>query len=71
MGDRLRARIMDIYRVEILGITGGAQTLVLRLKLNNSQNVINNVGSGGHNACIQANTKADAPGDSGTACQTE
>lgn len=71
MGDRLRARIMDIYRIEILGITGGAQPLVLRLKLNNSQNVINNVGSGGHNAGIHANTKADAPGDSGAACQTE
>ena len=71
MGDRLRARIMDIYRIEVAGIAGCAQTLVLRLKLNNSQNVINNVGSGGHNASVQANTKADAPGDSGAACQAE
>ena len=71
MSNRLRARIMNIYRIEILGITGGAKTLVLRLKLNNSQNVINNVGSGGHNASVQANAKADAPGDRLSACQTE
>jgi hypothetical protein len=71
MSNGLRARIMDVYRIENLGITGGAQPLVLRLKLNNSQNVINNVGSGGHDASIQANAKADAPGDSLPACQTE
>jgi hypothetical protein len=62
---------MDIYRIKILGITGGAKTLVLCLKLNNSQNVVNNVGSGGYNASVQANAKADAPGDSLPACQAE
>lgn len=71
MSNRLCARIMDIYRIENLGITGGAHALVLCLKLNNSQNVIYNVGSGGHNTSVQANTKADAPGDSLPTCQTE
>lgn len=71
MSNRLRARIMDIYRIENFGITGGAHTLVLCLELNNSQNVIHNVGSGGHNASIKANTKASAPRDSLPASQTE
>lgn len=71
MRNKLRARIMDIYRIESFGITGGAHTLVLRLKPNNSQNVINNVGSGGYYAGVQASTKANAPRDSGAACQAE
>jgi len=71
MSNRLRARIMDIYRIENLGITGGAHTLVLCLELNDSQNVIHNVGSGGHNTSVKANAKAGAPGDSLPACQTE
>ena len=71
MSNGLRARVVDIHRIEIARITGCAQTLVLRLKLNSSQNIVNNVGSGSDNASVQANTKADGPGHSGTACQTE
>jgi len=61
MSDRLRARVVDINRVEIAGITGCAQTLVLRLEQNNAQNVIDNIGRGGHNANILARAVADAP----------
>ena len=57
----LRARIVDINRIEIPGITGGAQALVLGLQQNNPQNVVNNVGRGGHDANVLAGAVADAP----------
>jgi len=71
MSNVLRARIVDIYRIEIPGITGRAQTLVLGLKQNNAQHVIDNVGSGGHNANVLAGTVTDAPRNSLAAGQTE
>ena len=61
MSNRLRARIMDINRIEILGITGCAQALVLGLQLNYAQDVIDNIGRGGHNANVLARAIADAP----------
>jgi hypothetical protein len=71
MSNRLRARVVNIHGVEIAGITGCAQPLVLRLKLNNTQNVVNNVGSSGHNAHVLAGSVADAPRNSMPASQTE
>ena len=61
MSNVLRARIVDIYRIEIPGITGCAQALVLGLQQNNAQHVVDNVGRGGHNANVLAGTVADAP----------
>jgi hypothetical protein len=37
MSNGLRARIVDVNGIEILGITGSAQTLVLSLKQNDTQ----------------------------------
>jgi hypothetical protein len=71
MSNGLRARIVDIYRIEIPGIAGCAQALVLGLKQNNAQNVVNNVGSSGHNANVLAGAVADAPRNSLPAGQTE
>jgi hypothetical protein len=71
MSNGLRARIVDIHGIEIAGITGCAQTLVLRLKLNNAQNIVNNVGSGGHDAHVLAGPVTDAPRNSLPARQTE
>ena len=61
MSNVLRARVVDIDRVEIAGITGCAQPLVLRLKQNDAQNVIDNIGSGGHNTDVLAGAVTDAP----------
>jgi len=61
MSNRLRARIVDINGVKIPGITGCAQALVLGLQQNNTQNVIDNIGSGGHNPNVLARAVADAP----------
>jgi len=61
MSNVLRARIVDIDRVEIPGIAGCAQPLVLGLKQNNAQNVVNDIGRGGHNADVLAGAIADAP----------
>ena len=71
MGDVLRAWIVDINGIEILGITGCAQTLVLGLQQNNAQNIVNNVGRGGHNANVLAGTVTDTPESSLPARQTE
>ena len=71
MGHMLRARIVDIYRVKIVGITGCAQTLVLGLQENNAQNIVNNVWSGSHNAYVLAGAVTDAPRNSLPAGQTE
>ena len=71
MSNRLRTRIMNVNRVEIPGITGCAQTLVLGLQLNNTQNVIDNIGCGGHNANVLAGAVADAPRNSVPAGQAE
>jgi len=71
MSNVLRARIVDVYRIEILGITGGAQTLVLGLQQNNAQNIVNNVGRGGNNANVLPGAVTDAPRNSLPASQTE
>jgi len=71
MGNRLRARIVDIDRIKIAGITSCAQALVLGLQLNNTQNVIDNIGSGGDNPNVLAGAVTDAPRNSLAACQTE
>ena len=71
MSNVLRARVVNINRVEIAGITSCPQPLVLCLKLNNSQNVINNVGSGGHNADVLSGAVTDAPRNSLPTSQTE
>jgi hypothetical protein len=64
MSNGLRARIVDIHRIEIAGIAGCAQPLVLGLKQNHAQNVINNVGRGGHNANVLSGAVTDAPRNS-------
>ena len=61
MSNLLRARIVDIYRIEIPGITGCAQPLVPGLKQNNAQNVVNDIGRCGYNANVLARAIADAP----------
>jgi len=71
MSNMLRARVVDIYGIESFEVTGRAQTLVLGLQQNNAQNIVNNVGSGGHNADVLAGTVTDAPRDSLPASQTE
>ena len=71
MSNVLRTGVVDINRIEILRITGGAQTLVLGLQQNNAQNIVNNVGSGGHNAYVLPGAVTDAPRNSLPASQTE
>ena len=61
MSNVLRARIVDINGVEIAGVTGCTQPLVLGLKQNNAQNIVDNVGRGGHNANVLARAIAYAP----------
>jgi hypothetical protein len=61
MGNRLRARIVDIHRIEVAGVAGCAQPLVLGLKQNHAQNIVNNVGRSGDNANVLACAVADAP----------
>ena len=61
MSNVLRARVVDIDRVEIAGITGCAQPLVLRLKQNDAQNVIDNVGRGSNDANVLSGAVTDAP----------
>ena len=61
MGNRLRARIVNIHGIEIFGVTSRTQTLVLSLQLNNTQNVIDNIGCRGNNANVLARAVADAP----------
>lgn len=61
MSNVLRARVMDINRVEIAEITGCAQPLVLRLKQNDAQNIVNNVGCSGHNTDVLSGAVTDAP----------
>lgn len=63
--------VVDLYRIEIAGITGCAQTLVLSCKLNHAQNVINDVGGGRHDTNVLAGTVTDAPGNSLSTSQTE
>ena len=65
------AGVVDLYGVEIAGITGCAQTLVLSRKLNHAQNVINNIGCGRHNANVLAGTVTNAPRYGLPASQTE
>src|SRR5215831_20977242 len=64
MSNGLRARIVDIHRIEIAGITGCSQPLVLGLQQDHAQNVINNIGRGGHNANVLSGAVADAPRNS-------
>src|SRR5580765_8090324 len=71
MSNMLRARIVDINRIEIFGITDCAQTLVLGLQQNNAQNIVNNVGSGGNNAYVLPGAVTDARRNSLPASQTE
>src|SRR6476469_5732156 len=71
MSNGLRARIVDIHRIEIAGVAGCAQPLVLGLKQNDAQNVINDVGRGGHNANVLSGAVTDAPRNSLPAGQTE
>jgi len=65
------ARIVDINRVEIARVTGCTQSLVLGLKQNHAQNIVNNVGSCGHNANVLPGAVTDAPRNSLAAGQTE
>ena len=71
MGDVLRARVVDVNRVKIAGVAGRAQTLILGLQQNNAQNVVNNVGSGGHYANVLSGAVADAPRNSLPAGKTK
>ena len=71
MSNRLRAGIVDIHRIEIPGITGCAQALILSLQLNYAQNVIDNIGRGGHNANVLSGAVTDAPRNSLPTSQTE
>ena len=71
MSNGLCAWIVDIHRIEIAGITGCAQPLVLGLKQNHAQNIVNNVGSCGHNANVLPGAVTDAPRNSLAAGQTE
>lgn len=71
MSNMLRARIVDINRVEIAGITGCAQPLVLGLKQNNTQNVVDNIGRRGDQAHVLPRAITDAPRNSLPASQTE
>lgn len=61
MSNVLRARIVDIHRIEVFGIAGRSQSLILGLEQNNAQNIVNNVGRGGHNAHVLTGTVTDAP----------
>lgn len=61
MSNVLRTRVVNINRIEILGITGCAQPLVLRLKQNNAQDIVNNVRCGRHNANVLSGAITDAP----------
>ena len=71
MSNGLRARIMDIYRIEIPGIARCPQSLVLGLQQNNSQNVINDIGGGGDNADVLSGAVTDAPRNGVSPGQTE
>ena len=71
MSNGLRARIVDINGVEILRITGCAQTLVLGLKQNHAQYIVNNVGRGCHNANVLSGAITDAPRNGLSTGQTE
>ena len=71
MSNVLCAGVVDIHRIEIFGITGCTQALILGLKQNDPQNVINNVRCGGHNADILSGAVADAPRNSLPTSQTE
>ena len=71
MSNMLRARVVDINGIEILGIAGCAQSLVLGLQQNNAQNIVNNVGRGGNNANVLAGAVTNAPRNSLPASQTE
>ena len=71
MSNMLRARVVDINGIEILGIAGCAQALVLGLQQNHAQNIVNNVGRGGNNANVLAGAVTDAPRNSLPASQTE
>ena len=71
MSNRRGAGIVDINRIKILGIAGCAQPLILGLKQNHAQNIVNNIGRGGHNADVLAGTVAYAPRNSLPSGQTE
>ena len=71
MSNGLRARIVDIYRIEIPGITGCAQALVLRLQHNNAQNIVNNIRRSGHDANVLTGSVTDAPANGLAAGQAE
>ena len=71
MGNMLRARVVDINRIEIAGIAGRAQPLVLGLEQNNAQNIVNNIGCRGYKADVLSRAIAYAPRNSLAASQTE
>ena len=71
MSNVLCARVVDINRVEIFGIPGCTKPLVLGLQQNNAQNIVNNVGCGGHNADVLSGAVTDAPRSSLPTSQTE
>jgi len=71
MSNGLRARIVDINRVKIAGVAGSAQPLILGLKQNNAQDIVNNIGRGGDNANVLASAVTDAPRNSLAAGKTE
>lgn len=71
MSNMLRAGIVDINCIEILGVTGCTKALVLGLQHNHAQNIVNNVGSGGHNADVLSGTVTDAPRNSLSTGQAE
>jgi hypothetical protein len=57
--------------IEISGITGGAQALVLRHEPNDAQNIVHNVGRCSHDANVLTGTVTDAPESSLSTGQTE
>lgn len=61
MGNRRSAGVVDLYRVEIAGITGCAESLVLSCQLDHAQNVVDNIRRSGHNANVLAGPVTDAP----------
>jgi hypothetical protein len=71
MRNMLRARVVDIDRIEIAGIAGRAQPLILGLKQNNAQNIVNNIGRCGYQANVLSRAIAYAPRNSLAASQTE
>lgn len=71
MSNRLRARVVDINRIKIAGITGCAQPLILGLQQNNTQHVVNNIGRGSHNADVLSGAVTDAPRNSLSAGHAE